>query len=189
MDKWLILDRDGVINYDSDEFIKSPEEWQPLPGSLEAIAQLNQAGYRVVVISNQSGLARNLFSEPTLKAIHQKFNSLLAGKGGKVERIYYCPHGPDDECECRKPLPGLFNKFAEEFGISLKNINAVGDSVRDLQAANEAGARSVLVRTGKGKISEQNLLALVTPNPLKKVPVYNDLASFVNHLLSGNIKV
>ncbi len=189
MDKWLILDRDGVINYDSDEFIKSPEEWQPLPGSLEAIAQLNNAGYRLVVISNQSGLARNLFSKETLKAIHQKFNSLLADKGGKVERIYYCPHGPDDECECRKPLPGLFRKFADEFGVSLKDVYALGDSVRDLQAAKEAGARSVLVRTGKGRLSEQQLLALAKQNPLRSVPVYNDLASFVNHLLSGNIKV
>ena len=109
MDQWLILDRDGVINYDSDQFIKSPEEWQPLPGSFEAIARLNAAGYRIVVISNQSGLARGLFDADTLELIHQKFKRLLATHNGSIEQIYFCPHGPDDNCDCRKPLPGLFH--------------------------------------------------------------------------------
>ena len=114
MSKWLILDRDGVINHDSDEFIKSPDEWHPLPGSLEAIAALNSAGYRTVVISNQSGLARGLFDHDTLNSIHQKLETLLAQKGGQIEHIYYCPHGPDDHCRCRKPLPGLYEQFARQ---------------------------------------------------------------------------
>ncbi len=184
MDKWLILDRDGVINYDSDDFIKSPDEWRPLPGSLEAIAALNAAGYRIAVISNQSGLARGLFDHDTLTAIHHKFQTLLKNKGGQVERIYFCPHGPDDHCACRKPLPGLFNQFAEEFNVDLGDIYAVGDSVRDLKAARSSGARCVLLRTGNGKQSEQNLIALPEDDPLHHVAVYNDLASFVNHLLT-----
>jgi D-glycero-D-manno-heptose 1,7-bisphosphate phosphatase len=187
MDKWLILDRDGVINYDSDQFIKSPEEWRPLPGSLEAIAALNTAGYRIAVISNQSGLARGLFDLDTLEAIHQKLHSQLAKQGGQIERIYFCPHGPDDHCSCRKPLPDMFMKFAEDFDAPLENIYAVGDSIRDLEAALYAGARSVLVRTGKGEKSEQSLRALPEDNPLSKVPVYNDLASFAEHILSRDI--
>lgn len=184
MDKWLILDRDGVINYDSDQFIKSPEEWQPLPGSLEAIAALNATGYRIVVISNQSGLARGLFSSGTLAAIHEKLQTLLSRHNGHIESIYFCPHGPDDGCSCRKPLPGLFKQFADDFGISLENTYAVGDSVRDLEAAHTAGARSALVRTGKGKKSEQQLRQLENDHPLRAVPIYNDLASFTDHLLA-----
>ena len=184
MDKWLILDRDGVINYDSDDFIKSPAEWCPLPGSLEAIAALNAHAYRIVVISNQSGLARGLFDHNTLEAIHHKFQTLLKQKDGQIERIYFCPHGPDDQCACRKPLPGLFDQFAKEFNVNLDSIYAVGDSVRDLEAAHDSGARCVLVRTGKGAQSEQRLQALPEDNPLHHVPVYNDLASFVDQLLS-----
>jgi D-glycero-D-manno-heptose 1,7-bisphosphate phosphatase len=184
MDKWLILDRDGVINYDSDEFIKSPDEWHPLPGSLEAIAALNALAYRIVVISNQSGLARGLFDLNTLHAIHHKFQTLLKQKGGQIERIYFCPHGPDDHCACRKPLPGLFNQFAKEFNVHLDGIYSVGDSVRDLEAARNSSAACVLVRTGKGKQSEQSLHALPEDDPLHHVPVYDDLASFANHLLT-----
>lgn len=184
MDKWLILDRDGVINYDSKQFIKSPDEWKPLPGSLEAITALNAAGYRIAIISNQSGLARGLFTLDTLEAIHYKLHTLLAKSGGRIERIYFCPHGPDEQCSCRKPLPGMFNQFADDEQISLKNIYAVGDSVRDLLAARAAGAYSVLVRSGKGVDSERSLLKLPKHDPLKSVPVYNDLASFTDHLLS-----
>ncbi len=184
MDKWLILDRDGVINYDSDDFIKSPDEWRPLPGSLEAIARLNQAGYRIVVISNQSGLARQLFNQATLEAIHKKFTRLLAQHQGRVEQIYYCPHGPDDACDCRKPLPGLFQQFAKDFKLSLNGILAVGDSVRDLQAAHTAGASAALLQTGKGERSIASIKALPQNDPLHGVPVYRDLASFSDHLLS-----
>lgn len=184
MDKWLILDRDGVINYDSDDFIKSPDEWRPLPGSLEAIARLNQAGYRIVVISNQSGLARQLFDQAMLEAIHNKFTRLLAQHDGRVEQIYYCPHGPDDTCDCRKPLPGLFKQFAKDFGISLNGIIAVGDSVRDLQAAHTAGARAALLQTGKGERSIATIRALPKNDPLHGVSVYKDLADFSEQLLS-----
>ena len=184
MDKWLILDRDGVINCDSDAFIKSADEWQPLPGSLEAIAKLNAAGYRIVVISNQSGLARGLFDLNTLNAIHHKFQTLLAEHDGRIEHIYFCPHGPDDQCSCRKPLPGLFEQFASDFQLDLSGIYAVGDSVRDLEAAHSAGASSVLVKTGKGEKSLASLRALPDDNPLSTVPVYNDLASFVDQLLA-----
>ena len=184
MDKWLILDRDGVINYDSDDFIKSADEWRPLPGSLEAIARLNQAGYRIVVISNQSGLSRQLFNQATLEDIHNKFTRLLAQHQGHVEQIYYCPHGPDDACDCRKPLPGLFQKFAKDFSLSLNGIVAVGDSVRDLQAAHTAGASAVLLQTGKGERSIASIKALPQNDPLHDVPVYRDLASFCEHLLS-----
>ena len=184
MAKWLILDRDGVINYDSDQFIKSPEEWQPLPGSLKAIANLNKAGYNVVVISNQSGLARGLFNVETLDAIHQKFHTLLANENGKVEKIYYCPHGPDDNCSCRKPMFGLFTQFAQDYKLSLTNVYAVGDSIRDLKAANDAGANSILVRTGKGQKSVATLQTFDKDSLLYATPIYDDLASFVNALLS-----
>ncbi len=183
MDKWLILDRDGVINYDSDAFIKSPEEWQPLPGSLEAIARLNAAGYRIIVISNQSGLARGLFDLGTLKAIHQKFQALLAKQNGRIEHIYFCPHGPHDHCNCRKPLPGMFKQCAKDYKLELKGTYAVGDSVRDLEAAQSAGANGILVKTGKGEKSLDSLRALPDDNPLSSVPVYNDLASFVDAIL------
>lgn len=183
MDKWLILDRDGVINYDSNDFIKSPDEWRPLPGSLEAIARLNEAGYQIVVISNQSGLARQLFDLATLDAIHKKFTTLLAQHGGRVEEIYYCPHGPDDACECRKPLPGLFKRFSKDFGISLDGITAVGDSVRDLQAAHTAGASAALLLTGKGKHSMAMIQGLSKDDPLHSVPVYKDLDAFSKQLL------
>lgn len=184
MDKWLILDRDGVINYDSDDFIKSPDEWRPLPGSLKAIARLNAAGYRIVVISNQSGLARQLFDQAMLEAIHKKFCRLLTQHGGRVEQIYYCPHGPDDACDCRKPLPGLFKQFAKDYGISLDGITAVGDSVRDLQAAHAAGAGAALLQTGKGERSIASIRILSKNDPLHGVPVYKNLADFSEQLLS-----
>lgn len=183
MQKWLILDRDGVINYDSDLFIKSPQEWQAIPGSLEAIADCNRAGYKVVVISNQSGIARGLLDLDTLTAIHDKLRTQLAARGGRLERIYFCPHGPDDNCSCRKPLAGLFQQFALEQALDLEGIYAVGDSIRDLQAAAAAGASPVLVRTGKGNRSLEALQALDTDDPLRQVPIYADLASFCDALL------
>ena len=187
MHKWLILDRDGVINFDSDQFIKSAEEWQAIPGSLEAIARCNRAGYRVVVISNQSGIARGLFELDTLNAIHDKLRTQLAACGGKLEQIYFCPHGPDDHCSCRKPLPGLFQQFAHEHLVDLEKVYAVGDSLRDLQAAQAAGARAILVRTGKGPRSIAALETLTEEDPLHQVPVFDDLASFCNHLLNKEI--
>lgn len=149
--KLAILDRDGVINHDSDAYVKSPDEWVPIPGSLEAIARLSQAGWKVVVASNQSGLARGLFSTETLNAIHAKLRHELAQLGGHVDAIFVCPHGPDDGCECRKPKPGMFIDIARRYDTSLQDVPAVGDSWRDLQAAASAGCSPWLVMTGNGR--------------------------------------
>ncbi len=146
----IILDRDGVINQDSDAYIKSPDEWIPIPGSLEAIARLSQAGYQVVVATNQSGLARGLFDQATLDAIHHKMESAIHQHGGELAGIYYCPHGPDDGCSCRKPKPGLLQQIEQELGIDPTQTVLVGDSLRDLQAATAFGIKPILVLTGKG---------------------------------------
>ncbi|HFD11153.1 MAG TPA: D-glycero-beta-D-manno-heptose 1,7-bisphosphate 7-phosphatase [Crenotrichaceae bacterium] len=168
MTRYIILDRDGVINHDSDSFIKSADEWQAIDGSLEAIALLNQHNYKVVVITNQSGIARRLFTLETLQAIHDKMQSEVDKAGGKITAIYYCPHGPDDQCQCRKPKPGLFKQFAREHGIDLPGIPVIGDSMRDLQAASAVNAKPILVRTGKG---ERIVRQLRTTN----IPVYENL--------------
>ncbi|TAM87057.1 MAG: D-glycero-beta-D-manno-heptose 1,7-bisphosphate 7-phosphatase [Candidimonas sp.] len=149
--KLAILDRDGVINHDSDAFIKNPDEWIPIPGSLEAIARLSRAGWRVVVASNQSGIARGLFSMATLSAIHAKMRRELANAGGAIDALFICPHGPDDGCACRKPKPGMFLDIARRYDVELESVPAVGDSLRDLQAAAAAGCVPWLVLTGKGR--------------------------------------
>ncbi|HKK06582.1 MAG TPA: D-glycero-beta-D-manno-heptose 1,7-bisphosphate 7-phosphatase [Gammaproteobacteria bacterium] len=176
--KLIILDRDGVINEDSDDYIKSPEEFIPLPGSLEAIARLNHAGFRVLVATNQSGIARGLFDLDTLHRIHEKLRRQLAALGGEIEAILFCPHGPDDNCTCRKPKPGLLRDIADRLQFSLEEVPAVGDSLRDLQAAQAVGARPLLVRTGKGERT------LAQGEGLEGVPVYADLASAVEALLA-----
>ncbi len=160
--KYILLDRDGVINQDSEAFIKSPDEWLPLDGSLEAIALLNQHGFRVVVITNQSGLARGLFDEKTLNKIHQKMRDDLANVGGEIETIYFCPHQTHDECECRKPKAGLLKRFAKDYDVDLKNVHFIGDSLRDIQAAQTGGAIPVLVKTGNGTKTLQNNPQLLT---------------------------
>ena len=147
----MILDRDGTINIDSDAFIKSPEEWVPLPGSLEAIALLHRHDFQIIVVSNQSGVARGLFDLATLGAIHTKMQRMVDEAGGAIDAIYFCPHGPDDQCECRKPEDGLFRRFAADYDVDLSQVYAVGDSLRDLQAAESAGAKPILVKTGKGE--------------------------------------
>ncbi len=149
--KLIILDRDGVINFDSDRFIRSPEEWKPIPGSLEAIARLNHEGYRVVVASNQSGVGRGLFDMATLNSIHAKMHKALMGVGGQIDAVFTCPHPADFDCECRKPKSGLFRQIAERFYVDLNGAPAIGDSLRDLQAAVEVGAAPMLVLTGKGE--------------------------------------
>ena len=148
--KLIILDRDGVINYDSDQFIKSPDEWKPIPGSLEAIARLNQAGYRVAVATNQSGIGRGLFDMPTLNAIHDKMHKSLALVGGRIDAVFFCPHTNEANCACRKPKSGMIEEIGTRFGVSLKAVPAVGDSLRDLEAAARLGAQPYLVLTGKG---------------------------------------
>lgn len=177
--KLVILDRDGVINEDSDAFIKSPEEWRPVAGSLDAIARLNRAGYRVLVATNQSGIARGLYDLETLHAIHQKMLRALDEAGGAIDGIYFCPHGPDDNCDCRKPLPGLFEQIRKRVHAELTQVPAIGDSVRDLQAAEAAGALPILVRTGKGRKTEAALA------PEAGIAVYDDLAEAVDALLEN----
>lgn len=148
--KLVVLDRDGVINQDSPDFVKSPDEWIPLPGALEAIARINQAGYRVVIATNQSGLGRGLFDAATLNAIHAKLRSTLARHGGAIDAIFICPHAPDEGCDCRKPLPGLYREIARRFESDLHGVPSVGDSARDLEAAAAAGCTPWLVLTGNG---------------------------------------
>lgn len=149
--KLVILDRDGVINYDSTQFIKNPDEWKPIPGSLEAIAQLNQAGYRVALATNQSGISRGLFDMTTLNAIHDKMHRALAQYGGRIDALFYCPHAADNHCSCRKPKPGMLEEIGRRFGEDLTGVPSVGDSLRDLEASVAVGAQPILVRTGKGE--------------------------------------
>jgi D-glycero-D-manno-heptose 1,7-bisphosphate phosphatase len=148
--KLIILDRDGVINFDSDQFIKNPEEWKPIPGSLAAIARLNQANYRVVVATNQSGIGRGLFDMPMLNAIHDKMHKACALAGARIDAVFFCPHTADSQCHCRKPKAGMLEEIAERYNVSLTGVPTVGDSLRDLQSAATMGALPYLVLTGKG---------------------------------------
>jgi len=186
MNPLVVLDRDGVINHDSDDFIKSVEEFVPIPGSLEAIARLNEAGFCVVIATNQSGIARGLFDVATLEAMHDKLQQLLAPLGGNIDGIFYCPHGPEDGCDCRKPLPGLLTQIAEKFSIDLAGVPVIGDSLRDLQSAIAVGAKPILVRTGKGERSVASLAEALVDARLKAAPVYQDLAEAVDALLAGD---
>ncbi len=149
--KLVILDRDGVINHDSAEFIKKPGEWRPIAGSLEAIAHLNQSGYRVVVATNQSGVGRGLLDMATLNAIHDKMHKALAHAGGRIDAVFFCPHTSDSDCTCRKPKPGLLEDIARRFNTDLDGVPCIGDGLRDLQAAVLVKAQPILVLTGKGK--------------------------------------
>ena len=151
--KLVILDRDGVINQDSANYIKNPNEWIPLPGSLEAIALLNQHGFRVALATNQSGIARGLFDMVTLNAIHDKMHRALAQVGGRIDALFYCPHAADDNCECRKPKAKMIEDIGRRFSVDLNNVPAVGDALRDLQAYSDAGCQPILVRTGKGELT------------------------------------
>ncbi len=177
--KLIILDRDGVINYDSDNFVKSVDEFIPLPGSIEAIARLCQAGFRVAIATNQSGIARSYYDLDTLNAMHDKLRSELANHGGSIDMIAFCPHGPDDNCDCRKPLPGMYMSIAKRFDTSLKGVPVIGDSLRDLQAAQTVGASPMLVKTGKGERT------LAQGEGLDGIPVYDDLSHAVSALLES----
>lgn len=171
--KHIILDRDGVINYDSTEYIKSADEWQAIPGSLQAIAQLNKLGYQVFVVTNQSGLARGKFDMESLNAIHNKMHEALAATGGRIEAVLFCPHAPGEDCDCRKPKPGLLKQISRQYDISLNDVLFVGDKLSDIEAAQAAGASPVLVKTGYGQDHiDQGLVA-------DEIPVYDDLASVV----------
>lgn len=175
--RYVILDRDGVINEDSDDFIKSPEEWRAIPSSLEAIALLNNCGYEVVVISNQSGIARGFFDDAMLSKIHEKMVNLLAINNARISGIYYCPHGPDSDCACRKPKSGLFRQFAEEFNADLTETYAIGDSYRDIQAAQGVNAKPILVKTGKGQVTLNHHLNLT-------IPIFENLYAAAEYICS-----
>lgn len=174
--KLVILDRDGVINQDSDQFIKTPDEWKPIPGSLEAIAKLNHAGYRVVVASNQSGVGRGLFDMGALNAINDKMYRALAQVGGRIDALFYCPHAADANCQCRKPKPGMLINIAQRFNVDLAGVPAVGDSLRDLEAAAAVAAQPMLVLTGKG--AKTQAAGGLPDNTL----VFADLAEAVRHI-------
>jgi D-glycero-D-manno-heptose 1,7-bisphosphate phosphatase len=175
--KIIILDRDGVINHDSTAFIKSPAEWVPIPGSLEAIARLNQAGFRVVVASNQSGIAREMFDMGILNNIHQKMHASAQQMGASIDAIFFCPHAAIDNCDCRKPKSGMFEEISKRYKVSLKGVPTVGDSLRDLQAGFVSGCIPYLVLTGKGQKTRE------TGGLPPGTQVFPDLASMVNVLL------
>ena len=175
--KLVLLDRDGVINEEIDGYVRSADDWVPIEGSIDAIARLTQADYRIVVVTNQSGIARGLLTIEDLQAIHRKMHETVAGNGGKIDAVFICPHKPDDDCSCRKPRPGLLKSIMERLDTDLVGVPLVGDSLRDVQSAMVVGANPVLVRTGHGEHTlEQNL-------HLDKVQVFDDLAGFVDDLL------
>lgn len=177
----IILDRDGVINEDSDEFIKTPDEWLPIPGSLAAIAQLNRAGHLVTIATNQSGIGRGLYTAQDLEQIHAKMHQALAQEGGHIDGIYYCPHHPDQGCACRKPKPGLLLQIAKDYEYDLSQALLIGDAQRDIQAAQAVDCPAILVKTGKG-------IKTLGSNKLEGVPVYKDLAQAVAAITSCNTK-
>lgn len=178
--KFIILDRDGVINQDSDLFIKSPDEWIALPGSLEAIARLNEANYRVVVATNQSGIGRGLFDMNTFNAINDKMTKALVQVGGRLDAIFFCPHSSDSTCECRKPKPGMFREIGQRFNVDLNGVPCVGDSLRDLQAGAAVGCSPYLVKTGKG------MGTLEAGKLPEGTQVFDNLSAIVTHLLNVN---
>ena len=180
--KLIILDRDGIINEDSDAFIKTPDEWIPLPGSLDAIARLTKAGYTIVVATNQSGLGRGYFDIMTLNAIHQKMQNAVKAAGGQIEAIFFCPHTASDNCDCRKPRQGMFSTISERFDTPLEDVPSVGDSLRDLQAAFLAGCTPILVLSGKGKKTLEN--GGLPP----KTIIFDDLSAVADHLLEADQK-
>jgi D-glycero-D-manno-heptose 1,7-bisphosphate phosphatase len=176
--KLVILDRDGVINQDSANFIKNPNEWIALPGSLEAIALLNQSGFRIAIATNQSGIARGLFDMAMLNSINDKMYRALAQIGGRIDAMFYCPHAADDNCHCRKPKTGMIEDIGRRFSVDLREVFAVGDSLRDLQAFHDAGCKPILVRSGKGEetLADGNL----PPNTL----IFADLNEATQHIIT-----
>ncbi|MCL5261141.1 MAG: D-glycero-beta-D-manno-heptose 1,7-bisphosphate 7-phosphatase [Gammaproteobacteria bacterium] len=178
--KLIVLDRDGVINKDSDAFIKSPDEWVPIPGSIEAIAKLTHAGYKIVIATNQSGIARGLLTAKDLENIHEKMQKAIKSQGGEIYGIFICPHGPNDNCECRKPKPGLLFEISKKFNILPKDMLVIGDSLRDLLAAKSCGACAILVKTGKGELTFKN-------QDIGDTPVFNDLAAAADAIIDQKI--
>ena len=180
--KLVILDRNGTVNVHREDFVKSDVEWTPLPGALEAIARLNHAGWHVVVASNQSGLGRGLVDMASLNAMHAKMHKMLAAVGGRIDAVFYCPHSPDENCECRKPRPGLFHQIGERFGIDLAGVPTAGDSLRDTLASAAAGCEPHLLLTGMGEDCRH--VDPLPPDYPPGPPVHENLAAFVDFLLA-----
>ena len=176
--KLVILDRDGVINHDSPDYVKSPEEWHPISGSLEAIAELHQRGYVICVATNQAGIGRGIYSQIDLDRIHLKMMESVSARGGKITRVFYCPHHPDDGCQCRKPQPGLIHQISDYLQVPIEGVPLVGDRITDIEAAIAAGCKPILVSSGVGG---QNLDKLSHPD----VPVYRDLAAVAAAIIAG----
>jgi D-glycero-D-manno-heptose 1,7-bisphosphate phosphatase len=176
--KLVILDRDGVINFDSDQYIKSTAEWRPIPGSIEAIARLNQSGYRIAVATNQSGIGRGLFDMATLNAINDRMMELVFRQGGRIDALFFCPHTADEQCNCRKPKTGMLEEIAARFHTDLKGVPSIGDSLKDLQAAEAVGAQPILVLTGKGAQTQAD------GRLPKKTLVFENLAEAARHLIA-----
>src|SRR3989338_11429736 len=170
----IILDRDGVINFESDAYIKSPEEWIPIPGSIDAIAKLTKAGYKIVIATNQAGVGRGLYTLDTLQKIHDKMLTLIENAGGKIEKIYVCPHHPDEHCHCRKPKPGLMHRAQEKYGVDFSNTFFIGDTATDVQTALAVGCKPLLVLTGKAGAK-----AFAEDKEAASVPKFKDLAEAV----------
>jgi D-glycero-D-manno-heptose 1,7-bisphosphate phosphatase len=177
--KLVILDRDGVINFDSDQYIKSPAEWRPIPGSIEAIARLHQGGWRIAVATNQSGIGRGLFDMATLNAINDKMMEMVFRQGGRIDALFFCPHTATEACGCRKPRTGMFEEIAARFHTELKGVPVVGDSLKDLQAADAVGAQPLLVLTGKGPRTQAD------GGLPRRTLVFADLAEAVRHLIAA----
>ena len=176
--KLVVLDRDGVINHDSDQYIKSPAEWRPIAGSIEAIARLHQNGYRIAVATNQSGIGRGLFDMATLNAINDKMMELVFRQGGRIDALFFCPHTAVEECACRKPRTGMLEEIAARFHTDLKGVPSIGDSLKDLQAAEAVGAQPILVLTGKGTKTQQD------GGLPKRTLVFENLAEAARHLIA-----
>jgi D-glycero-D-manno-heptose 1,7-bisphosphate phosphatase len=177
--KLVILDRDGVINFDSDQYIKSPAEWRPIPGSIEAIARLNQGGWRIAVATNQSGIGRGLFDMATLNAINDKMMEMVFRQGGRIDALFFCPHTAAEGCGCRKPRTGMLEEIGARFHTDLKGVPLVGDSLKDLQAAEEVGAQPLLVLTGKGQRTRAE------GGLPRRTLVFDDLADAARHLIAA----
>ena len=178
--KLILLDRDGVINHDSPDYVKTPEEWVPISGSIEAIARLYKAGWRIFVVSNQSVIGRGLATVDTVASIHQKMQKLLAAHGGAIDALFFCPHHPDAQCRCRKPKTGLFEDIEKRVNSSLKKVPYVGDTMKDIEAAKAIGAQAILVRSGQGATTEAH------PKLPKRVPIFDNLASVADYLMKNN---
>lgn len=180
--KLIILDRDGVINQDSDHFVKSADEWMPISGSIAAIARLSKAGFTVVVATNQSGLGRGLFQPDDLEAMHKKMHTMVKAAGGEIAAVFYCPHHPDENCDCRKPKAGLITQIEQQLTISAKGAITIGDSLRDLQAGLKKGCIPVLVKTGKGQKTLQTIITEQQPE-FHNLAIYNDLAAAADAII------